>query len=646
MKRLLAALVLGGLMLAPASAPILAAPAPAPAPATAPASASATPAAPATLPADIVWETDNDEPLIGSEKAMRGGTFNVAIGAYPLTFRLMGPNNNDFFAAWNRAFTMAFGLVGMHPVTDKFIPVMATHWSIQKDQKTIYFKLDPDAKFSDGKPITADDYVFTWKMMQSKFIVDPFYNSYAERYYQSVDKIDNYTLRIVGTRPSWRPLVDYGGIWPTPAHATQLDENWVTRTTNQFQIAVGPYTVSAVERGQTITFKRTPNWWGNKKRYFIGMYNFDEIKLRVISPERELDYLRLGELDMMVEGSARNWNESYTFPPVTNGWLRRVRVFTDVPDGVSGLHMNLEAPIFRNKDFRTALQYLFNFQRINRNLMYSEYFRKRSFFDGTEYANPNLMTREFNSEMARMHLERAGYSRPANVSNRSTLAQLRNVAYGLLFTRTDTDDILVNDKSEKASFTLLYAAKGLERHFTVIQQDMRRAGIDMRLQLLEPGTAFERALERKFEMVNIGMSGGLFPEPRQYLHTEFKNATNNNDFWGFGTPEVDALVKTYEEDLDVDKRREAMWRIDQIVYDEAFYIPFWYPPFIRLVHWDYVQFPEFYLPKRTQTPTDWFVYWIDPAKKAALEEAKRTNKAYPLDTEMDKDFYGIRQRVQ
>ncbi|HYK78148.1 MAG TPA: extracellular solute-binding protein [Micropepsaceae bacterium] len=639
MKGILTAIVLAALLLPLRGAAILAAEEAKPA-----AAAAAT--APVTLPKDIVWETDNDEPLIGSEKAIRGGTLNVAIGAYPLTFRIMGPNNNDFFASWNQAFTAGFGLVGRHPVTDKFIPIMATHWSIQKDQKTIYFKLDPDAKFSDGHTITADDYVFTWKMMQSKFIVDPFYNSYAERYYQSVDKIDDYTLRIVGTRPSWRPLVDYGGLWPTPAHATVLDKDWVTRTTNQPQIAIGPYVVSDVERGQSITFKRTPNWWGDKKRYFRGMYNFDQIHLRVIAPERELDYVRLGELDMMQESTARIWNENYTFPAVTNGWLRRARVFVDWPSGISGLHMNLESPIFQNKEFRIALQYLLNFERLNRNLMYNEYFRLKSFFEGTEYANPNLKSYEFSSEKAREHLERAGYHRPDNIRNQSTLAKLRNVAYGLLFTRSDTDDILVNDKGEKASFTLMYSAKGLEPHLTVVQQDFRRAGIDMKLQLLEPGTMFERALERKFEMVNLGMTSGLYPEPRQYLGTEFKKAKNNNDFWGFGTPEVDALIKTYEESLDADARRDAMWKIDQIVHDEAFYIPFWTSPYMRLVFWDYVQFPEFYLPRRTQQLTDWMVYWIDPAKKAALEEAKRTNKAYPVDPDLDKDYYGIRKRFQ
>ena len=638
MKKLIAALLFLGLFAADSDAPSLAADAAAPAATTA--------TEPVTLPKDIIWETDNDEPLIGSEKAMRGGRFNVAIGAYPLTFRLMGPNNNDFFANWNRQFTMAFTLVSMHPVTDKFIPMMATHWSVQKDQKTIYFKLDPDAKFSDGHPVTADDYVFTWKMMQSKFIVDPFYNSYAERYFQSVDKIDDHTLRVVGTRPSWRPLVDYGALFPTPAHATVLDDTWVERTTNQFQVAVGPYVVSQVERGQSVTFKRVPNWWGDKKRYFIGQFNFDEIQLKVISPERELDYLRLGELDMMQEATARSWNENYTFPAVTNGWLRRARIFVDLPSGISGLHMNLEAPIFQNKEFRTALQYLFNFERLNRNLMYDSYFRKISFFDGTEFANPDIQSYAFSSEKAREHLEKAGYRRPDTIGNRNLLTQIRNAAYGLIFTRTDTDDILVNDKGEKASFTLTYAAKGLERHLTVMQQDFRRAGIDVRLQLLEPGTAFQRARERKFEMVNLGMTSGLFPEPRQFLHTESKNAKNNNDFWGFGTPEVDELIKTYEENLDADTRRAAMRKIDRIVHDEAFYIPFWDAPYLRLVFWDYVQFPEFYLPKRTQQYLDWMVYWVDPAKKAALEDAMKAGKAYEADTELDKDFYKVRDKFK
>lgn len=602
-------------------------------------------AGPANLPDGIVWETNNEDPLIGSPAAIRGGTFNYPLGAYPLTFRLVGPNSNDAFAGWNRAFTMAFGLVGRHPVTDNFIPMMATHWSVQEDQRTIYFRLDPDARFSDGESVTAEDYVFTWRMMQSEHIVDPFYNSYAAQYYESVDRIDDYTLRIVGTRPSWRPLPDYAGLWPTPSHAVVLDEDWVSRTTNEFQVAVGPYVVSDVARGESVTFERVDDWWGDEKRYFIGQYNFDQIALRVIQPERSLDYLRLGELDMITENTARTWNEEYTFEAVRNGWLKRARVFVENPSGIYGLHMNLEAPIFRNKDFRKAMQHLFNFERLNRNLMFNEYFKQISFFEGTEYANPDLEPYTFDPVLAREYLERAGYRPPDDTRNGSFLRGVWNALRGVIVTRSHTDGVLVNERGEPASFTVTYGSQGLTRHLTVMQQEYRRAGVDMRLQLLEPGTAFERGLERKYEMTLTNRTAGLYPAPRQYLHTEFQRETNNNDIWGFGTEEVDQLIRIYEEDLDFENRLDAVHRIDEIVSEEAFYIPFWMAPYIRIVHWDYLQFPEFYLPRRTQSITDWMVYWIDPERRATLEEAIANGEAIELDGEIDKDYYGIRERL-
>jgi microcin C transport system substrate-binding protein len=611
----------------------------------APAARAAAAPAPVPLPPGIVWETNNDEPPIGSPQAVRGGTFRVGMGSYPLTFRLMGPNSNDAFAGWNRLFTFAFTLVARHPVTDRYIPVMATHWSVQSDQRTIFFRLDPDARFSDGERITADDYVFTLEMMRSPHIVDPFYNTYAEQYFESVDKVDDYTIRVVGKRPSWRPLFDYN-LFPTPAHATTLDESWVMRTNNTPQVVAGPYVVSEMETGQSVTFQRIPNWWGDKKRYFQGMWNFDRIQLPVIPLERQLDFLRRGAVDLIVEPTARTWNEEYTFAEVRNGWVRRARAFTDVPSGVYGLHMNLEAPIFQDKNFRKAMQHLFNFNRLNRNLMYNEYFRQVSFFEGTEFANPALESYPFDPVKAREFLEKAGYRRPNLVSDQTFFGSVRNAVRGLILTRTDTDDVLVNDRGEKASFSVIYGSRGLERHLTVVQQEFRRAGVDMRLQLLEPGTAFERGLERKYEMTVTNRTAGFYPDPRQYLHTDFKKTTNNNNIWGFGTPEVDNLIKIYEESLDPKERLAAMHRIDEIVHDEAFYIPFWMAPYTRLVYWDYLQFPDFFLPKRTEQYMDYMVYWIDTKKQAALPEDMKAGRAYPVDSEIDKDFYGIRQRFE
>ena len=301
---------------------------------------------------------------------------------------------------------------------------------------------------------------------------------------------------------------------------------------------------------------------------------------------------------------------------------------------------------FQNRDFRIGIQYLIDFDRLNRNIWYDENYRIKSFFEGTEYANPDVRPYGFNPDQGARISERAGFHRPDADRASGTLAKLRNVAYGLIFTHSDMDDILVNDKGQKASFSLIYASKNSESALTIIQQDFRRAGVDMRLQQLEPGTMFERALERKYETAYFRMSSGLYPDPRQYLGTEFKKTTNNNDFWGFGTKEVDDLIKIYEESLDPEARKNALFKIDQIVHDEAFYVPMQTNPYLRLVFWDYIQFPEFYLPKRTEQLTDWMVYWVDPTKKTALAEAMRDNKPYPLDADMDKDYYGVRKKFQ
>jgi microcin C transport system substrate-binding protein len=145
-------------------------------------------------------------------------------------------------------------------------------------------------------------------------------------------------------------------------------------------------------------------------------------------------------------------------------------------------------------------------------------------------------------------------------------------------------------------------------------------------------------------MILTSRTADAYPQVRQYLHTEFKEASNNNNIWGFGTPAVDSLIQVYEDDLDSERRRDAMYRIDEIVREEAFYIPFWAAPYLRVVYWDYIRFPDFYLPRRTEQHLDWLVYWIDPDRRARLEQAMARGEALPLDEEVDKDYYGVRGR--
>jgi microcin C transport system substrate-binding protein len=569
-------------------------------------------------PAPIVWETNLDEPLIGDPAAPKGGTFNYFIQAYPLTFRLLGPNSNDAFAAWNRAYSMNFTLVMRHPTTDKYIPWMATHWSIAPDRKTVYFKLDPDARFSDSAPITADDYVYCYQLMRAKEIVDPYYNNYAETYYASVEAIDRLTLKVVGVQESWRPLDDFAVLWPVPRHVEKLTSDWVKEANNRRQVVPGPYVVSEAAPGERVVFTRIKDWWGRDKRYFRGMYNVDRITLKVVPLANLFDYFKKREVGFMTVVSAKAWANEMEFDALKKGWAHRKQEYLENPQGIFGLHMNLATPFFASKDVRKAIQHLFPFELMNSRLMYNSYVRQVSVFEGTEYANRALKPYEFSPKKAQEYLEKAG------------------------FATRGADGILANAKGERASFTLTYGNKLMEPHLTIIQQIFQKGGVTVQLNLLEPATAFNRGAERKYEMLLAGRTTTFYPSPYQYYHSDFAKKTNNNNLWGFGREDTDKLVDVYRFELDRGRRIAAMHELDAIVQDEAFYIPFWTGPYIRFLYWDDLCFPRTYFPKRTQQMLDWQIFWVDPARTAHLEEAMRAGASLGEDPEIEVDPWNLK----
>src|SRR5690606_28547956 len=105
-----------------------------------------------------------------------GGTYRDSITSFPLTLRVVGPDSNGAFRNFFDGLT--WNLIAIHPNTSNYIPGIASHWAYGTDNKTVYFKLNKNAKWSDGKPVTAKDFVFTLEFMRSKHIVAPWYNEY------------------------------------------------------------------------------------------------------------------------------------------------------------------------------------------------------------------------------------------------------------------------------------------------------------------------------------------------------------------------------------------------------------------------------------------------------------------------------------
>ena len=202
------------------------------------------------LPEGLEWVTNVNDPVWSSPEATIGGTFNTSVLSFPLTLRTVGPDSNDSFSAYKRYTNL--GLVSIHPNTLNFIPQLATHWAFGPDGKTVYYRLDPDARWSDGELVTADDYLFTIDFMRSEHIVAPWYNNHYTNQIVSVVKYDDYTISVEGAtaKPREELLYEYG-LNPTPRHFHKLDENWVQDYNWRSEPGTGAYRISRVEKGSS-----------------------------------------------------------------------------------------------------------------------------------------------------------------------------------------------------------------------------------------------------------------------------------------------------------------------------------------------------------------------------------------------------------
>jgi len=249
-------------------------------------------------PDDLEWLTNDSDPLYASPQAKKGGTFRVAIKSFPLTFRTVGPDSNTTFRG--AILGNQLSLIGLHPNTMNILPELATHWAYGKDKKTMYFKLNPLARWSDGKPVTAHDVAFTLEFMRSKKIVAPWYNDYYTKELEKVIVYDDLTLAVSSTKaqPDLHLIL---GIGPIPRHFFgQLGDDFVRKYNWKIVPNTGPYQISDFKKGKYIKFKRKRDWWARDLHYFKNRFNVNSVIYTVVRDDNlEWEYFKKKRVDVL-----------------------------------------------------------------------------------------------------------------------------------------------------------------------------------------------------------------------------------------------------------------------------------------------------------------------------------------------------------
>jgi microcin C transport system substrate-binding protein len=582
----------------------------------------------AGLPEALTWYTSKPG-IWGSTRAKQGGTYRSYIGEFPETFRTVGPNANG---AYRNLFMSSPATVELNSETKEFMPSLATDWAFGADKKTVYFKLNEKAKWSDGKPVTSKDYLFMLKFMRSPNIQDPWYNDTYTTQLVDLKAYGDWVISVTANdEMAPADLLNNNSVSPRPEHFYNGDipKDWVDQYQWKAEPTAGPYYLADFEKGESLTFKRVKDWWGYGYDYNKYRFNFDTLEYKLITGGNDVikNYFYKAEIDQFYMIIPQLWASEAGADQVTKGYVDRHYGFFVPVQGLYGIFLNTKDPLLSSLNVRRGLYYAINIQKMIDTTLRGEYARYHNIgightFTGIDYDDNTIRKPDFDPAKAAELFAKAG------------------------FDKIGSDGIRVNAKGERLTFELIYASPNHTERVSVLKEEAKKAGLDINLKLQQQGS-FTALREKKFQAYWGGMSTSLVPDYWGYFHSSNADKTQTNNFFGYANPEMDKLLDAARAEGDPKKVAELDKKIQRLVDQEALVIPNYYVPYVRDAAWKWIRYPSWLTTKYydyypyvfTDLSTnygDYFGYtWSDEAIRKEVLAAQKAGQVYEPRTYMD-----------
>ncbi|NUN51511.1 MAG: hypothetical protein HUU06_01820, partial [Planctomycetaceae bacterium] len=561
------------------------------------------------------WETCLDSPTTAWKDAPKGGTMRQVLLDWPATLRLWGENYNSSFN-YTVVDLCLEGLVGFHPLTQRFVPSVATHWRISEDRQTYTFRINPEARWSDGKELTSADVLATWDLRMDEKCRFPSGPLVYGKFERPVAK-SKYIVEVKCKEDNWRNFLYFGGMPLLPAHEVGIPgDQYLEKFQNAYHAVSGPYMVRPedVKMGQSIAITRRKDWWGERNPANAGGANIDRFEFEVVKDiNLAFEKAKKGEIDYFPIGKAQWWVEEVPkLDPVKRGLLLPKKIYNDAPVGTNGIAINTKKAPLDDRRIRLALQHLYNRRLMIQKFYYNEYEPLSSYESGV-YANPENAVLEYDEMRAVELLEEAGWT--------GTNAELYRVKDG-----------------RELKFQIVYSSPLSERNLTKFQEDCKKAGIRIELQLLTPASLWKQVTQKEYELASMSWGGLSIPNPETSWKGELADSLSNNNITGFKNARVDQLLVEYDRAYDPKRRIAVIREIDALVYADIPYVLGWFNPAQRFVIWNKYGMPPWGCSKIADLDNLWYSFWVDPAKEKALKEAMQ-DSSKSLPREEEKNFF-------
>jgi len=558
------------------------------------------------------WSEEQDGTYFGDPRAKKGGMFNYIHSLFPRTMRIIGQNSSQVLNSMTISNLCYEGLLSQHPTTLEFIPSLASHWKISDDKMEFKFRIDPDARWWDGMPVTADDVIATWDLRMDETILSPFEQMTYGKFERPVAE-SKYIVSVKANAVNWRNFLYFSTMKLHPDHILKDLDGTAFLEEYAFSVVpgTGPYIIREenIKNQESYLLERREDYWSKDSPFKRYMHNFDKIKISAVKDNDALQFekFKKGEQDVFNVNRSRRWIEETDFEATENGWMKKQRIFSEKPAGTSGYYFNMREWPFDDKRVRYAFCYLYDREKMNREMYYNEYGMMNSLYSGTVYENKKNNKFTYDPEKAVQLLTEAGY------------------------TSRNSDGWLVHEETGKVlSFTII-TQKTSAYMITPVQQMLKEYGMDMQIQFIDYNTMIKNVNARNFNVCMLAYSGLIYPNPESSLRSTLADQDDNNNVWGFKSTRVDELLDEYDICFEQTRRIEIIQEIDGI-FNEVHPIGFSIARnYSRLMWWDRFGYPDWMLSRYVGEYWDTLYYWwIDDEKAKTLDDAMENDKKLPI----------------
>lgn len=486
-----------------------------------------------------------------------------------------------------------------------------------KDNSWVAFNLRKEAKWADGKPVTADDVVWTFNTVMEKGA--PFFKAY----YGDVKKVEATSPTRVKFTFSHNenaelPLI-LSQLVILPKHYWTAEARDLGNTTLTPPLGSGPYKISTVTPGRSIEYVRNPDYWGKDLAINKGRFNYDRISIDYYKDNNvALEAFFAGEYDYRLENTAKLWNTAYTAPAVRDGRIVKEEVKHGRPSGMQAFIYNTRRPVFADKNVRKALAHAFDFEWSNKQFAYSAYKRTDSYFENSDLSAPDGPPSGRELEILEQYRGKipdevftTRYAPPKNDGSGNMRENLRIAATILDESgwKLGPDGIRANDKGVKLKFEIIDSNPMFERWVLPFIANLKKIGVQANFRVLDPAQYQNRMTEYDFDMTVVPLAQSDSPgnEQRDFWSSVKADTPGARNFIGVKDPVVDDLV---EKIIRAKSREELValcHALDRVLLSGYYVIPQWHTDRFNLAYWKKLGRPETLSPLTPGVIDTWFV---------------------------------------